>query len=140
MCVEGDAPVETAVPSPQFHEYAIVSPVFGSAVPVLVTEHVSPKQLCVNVGTGATLFVGSTIVTACATVVADTCHSSRTVSVTWNGVPAGLGAVKVRVGSAPLPLTVEPVDVPKFHDHTSDAAFSSVEARPSKVQTFWLQE
>ncbi len=90
------------------------SPVFGSALPVLFTAQVRPWQLTVKVGAGAALFVGSTMVTACAAVVAETCHSSRTVSVTWNGVPTGLGAVKVRVGSAPLPLTVEPEEVPKF--------------------------
>ena len=58
---------------------------------------------------------GSTIVTDWAAEVFETCHSSLTVSVTWNGVPTGLGAVKVRVGSGPLPLTVVPDDVPKLH-------------------------
>ncbi len=48
--------------------------------------------------------------------------------------------MKVRVGSGPLPLVVVPDDVPKFHVYVSEAAFSSVEARPSNVHTFWLQE
>jgi hypothetical protein len=84
-------------------------------VPVLFTAQVRPWQLAVNVGAGGWLPVGSTIVTDWGAVVAETCHSSRTVSVTWNGAPTGLGAVKVRVGSAPLPLTVDPDEVPKFH-------------------------
>ncbi len=69
-----------------------MSPVFGSAVPALLTEQVRPWQLWVKVGTGALLPAGSTIVTDCGAEVTETCHSSLTVSVTWNGVPAGLGA------------------------------------------------
>ena len=84
-------------------------------MPVLFTAQVRPWELTVKVGAGGSLPLGSTMVTDCAAVVAEACHSSRTVSVTWNGASAGLGAVKVRVGSAPLPLTVEPDDVPKFH-------------------------
>ena len=56
------------------------------------------------------------MVTDCGAEVAETCHSSFTVSVTWKGLPAGLGVVKVRVGSGPLPLTVLPVEVPKLHE------------------------
>ena len=66
-----------------------------------------------NVGTGALLPVGSTIVTLCAAEVSVTVHSSLTVRVTWNGAPTGLGAVKVFVGSGPVarPLTVPKVQV-----------------------------
>ena len=67
----------------------MVSPVFGSAVPALLTEQVSPLQLWMNVGTGAVLPEGSTIVTLCAAEVAVTVHSSLTVRVTWNGRPPG---------------------------------------------------
>ena len=74
---------------------------FGSAVPELFTAQVRPWQLTVNVGAGGWLFVGSTMVTDCGAVVAETCHSSRTVSVTWNGAPTGLGAVNVRDGQRP---------------------------------------
>ena len=97
-------------------------------------------QLVVKVGTGALLPVGSTIVTDWAVDVAETFHSSRTVRVTWNGVPTGLGAVKVLVGSAPLPLTVCPSSRRSSTCTSATSAFSSVEPRPSKVQTFWLQE
>ena len=81
---------------------------FGSAVPWLLIVQVSPVQPVMNVGTGALLPGGSTIVTLCAAEVLVSVHSSRTVSVTWNGAPTGLGAVKVLVGSGPLPLVVDP--------------------------------
>ena len=58
-------------------------------------------------------------------------HSSRTVRVTGN-VP---GAVKVLVGSGPVAVPW----VPKFHEYVNEAVFSSVDPRPSKVQTFWVQ-
>ena len=58
---------------------------FWSAVPWLLTEQESPVQLWVNVGTGATLLAGSTIVTLCGAEVLVSVHSSRTVRVTWNG-------------------------------------------------------
>jgi hypothetical protein len=108
-------------------------------VPELFTAQVRPWQLTVKVGTGGWLPLGSTMVTDWGALVADTCHSSRTVNVTWNGAPTGLGAVKVRIGNGPLPLTVVPDEVPKLHVKVSELAFSSVEARPSNVHTFWLQ-
>ena len=116
-----------------------MSPVFGSAVPALLTEQVRPRQLWMNVGTGAALPLGSTIVTDCAAVVAETCplvpHRERHRERCAHRARSGEGPGRERAA----PLTVVPVDVPKFHVYTSDAAFSSVEARPSKVQTFWLQ-
>src|SRR3954468_967459 len=104
----------------------------GSTVPWLLTEQVRPWQLCVKVGTGAVLPGGSTIVTFCATEVFVAFHSSVTGSVTGN-VP---GAVKVLVGSGPVAVPW----VPKLQEYVRDAVFSSVEPRPSKVQTFWVQE
>ena len=100
-------------------------------MPWLLTEQVRPWQLWMNVGTGALLPDGSTIVTFCAAEVFVTVHSSLTVRVTGK-VP---GAVKVLVGSGPVAVPW----VPKLHVYVSEAAFSSVELRPSNVHTFWLQ-
>src|SRR3978361_751451 len=109
----------------------MVSPVFGSAVPWLLTEQVSPEQLWTKVGTGALLPEGSTITTFCAADVFVTVHSSLTVSVTAK-VP---GVVKVLGGSGPVAFPC----VPKLHEYVSELVFSSVELRPSNVHTFWLQ-
>ena len=82
---------------------------------MLFTAQVRPWQLAVNVGAGGWLFVGSTMVTACA------CRGGRDLPLVpdrqrhlercAHGARSGEGPV----GSAPLPLTVEPEDVPKFH-------------------------
>src|SRR4051812_10228843 len=109
----------------------MVSPVLGSAVPALLTEQVRPVQLVMNVGTGALLPDGSTIVTFWAAEVALTCHLSLTVRVTGK-VP---GAVNVLVGSGPVAVPC----VPKLHEYVSELVSSSVEPRPSNVHTFWLQ-
>ena len=77
---------------------------FGSAVPWLLTEQVRPVQLWMNVGTGAMLPVGSTIVTLCARrgvgerpLVPDRQrHLER--------LTRRAGAVNVFVGSGPLPV------------------------------------
>ena len=55
-----------------------------------------------------------------------------TVSVTVN-VP---GEVNVLTGTGPVPV----VPLPKFHEYDSVVVSSSVDERPSKVQTFCAQE
>ena len=75
-----------------------MSPVFGSAVPGLLTEQVRPWQLVMNVGTGAALPDGSTIVTSAAPWSPVTFHSSRDRQRHRGTVPRGR-AVKVLVGS-----------------------------------------
>src|SRR5690349_11231850 len=45
-----ELPVVGSEPSPQFHEYVMTSPVFGSTVPVLLVEQVSDGQTKANVG------------------------------------------------------------------------------------------
>ncbi len=46
------------------------------------------------------------------------------------------GRLYVLLGTGPVP---EPWPLPKFHEYVSVVAFSSVDERPSKPQTFWLQ-
>ena len=78
---DGVEPV-LVVPSPQLHRLLIVSPTFGSTVPVVLVAQTSPRQLVVNVGTGAKLPPGATIVIGAKVKTAElTPHSSRTVSV-----------------------------------------------------------
>ena len=110
----------------------MTSPASGSAVPALVTPHVSSMQLVVNVGTGAALAAGSAIVTDLV-VVAVTFHSSLTVRTTTK-VPA---AVNVLVRSGPVAV---PCPVPKVHEYVNAEGFSSVDPRPSNEHTFSSQD
>jgi hypothetical protein len=79
----GAEPVLGKVPSPQFHEYVITSPTFGSIVPDELAAHDSAVHEVKNVGVGATLPAGTEIGTD-SVVVLVAPHMSLAVSVAVN--------------------------------------------------------